>query len=187
VGIELNSLIRIYDDVLPADVCRYLIDFYASSPEQQQRIDDAKRPSFTQLNFTEIQGATEESAKAHDFVVSRVVALRDNYYGFVDSRCFPSDNDLEQFRIKKYRNDGQDLFGTHVDVRNQASARRFLSFIFYLNDVEEGGETIFYTGTTVKPKTGRVVVFPPLWMFPHKGCAPVSGEKYILSTYLLYR
>lgn len=187
MAIELNSLIRIYDDVLPADICAYLIDFYEHNVDRQQRIDDAKRPSFTQLNFTEIHGESGDSLKAHDFLVSRVIALRDNYYGFVDSRCFPSENDLEQFRIKKYRNDGQDMFDTHVDVRNQASAGRFLSFIFYLNEVEQGGETIFFTGTTVKPKTGRVVVFPPLWMFPHKGCPPVSGEKYIMSTYLLYR
>lgn len=187
MGIELNSLIRVHDDVLPADICAYLVDFYERNADRHQRIDDSNRPAFTQLNFTDVHGVTAESEKVHEFVVSRVIALRDNYYSFVDPRCFPSENDFEQFRIKKYRNDGRDLFDTHVDVRNQASARRFLSFIFYLNQVEEGGETIFYTGTTVKPRTGRVVVFPPLWMFPHKGCPPVSREKYILSTYLLYR
>jgi len=30
------------------------------------------------------------------------------------------------------------------------------------------------------------VVFPPYWMFQHAGLAPVSNDKYILSTYLLF-
>ncbi len=187
MGIELNSLIRVYDDVLSPDLCRYLIDFYEQNPDARNRVDNAQRPSFSQMNFTEIHHRNEESKKAHAMVVAGVNALRGNYYGFVDARCFPADHDLERFRIKKYQNDGNDLFDTHVDVRNRESAGRFLSFIFYLNEVEKGGETIFFTGVTVKPKAGRVVVFPPLWMFPHKGCAPISGSKYILSTYLLYR
>jgi hypothetical protein len=58
----------------------------------------------------------------------------------------------------------------------------------YLNDVEEGGETEFESefGFTVKPKQGRMVVFPPMWMFPHRGKQPISNSKYILSTYLHY-
>ena len=58
----------------------------------------------------------------------------------------------------------------------------------YLNDVEEGGETEFLSNGefTVKPKCGRMVVFPPSFMFPHRGRKPISNSKYILSTYLHY-
>ena len=35
-------------------------------------------------------------------------------------------------------------------------------------------------------RIGRLVVFPPYWMFQHEGRPPVSGDKYILSTYLLF-
>lgn len=67
-----------------------------------------------------------------------------------------------------------------------ATSRRFLSFFWYLNDVDQGGETVF-DDLIIQPKTGRMVVFPPLWMFPHKGCIPISNEKYLLSTYLHYK
>jgi hypothetical protein len=30
-------------------------------------------------------------------------------------------------------------------------------------------------------------MFPPLWMFPHKGESPISNPKYIISTYLHYK
>jgi hypothetical protein len=38
----------------------------------------------------------------------------------------------------------------------------------------------------VEARAGRLLVFPPYWMFQHTGEAPLSGEKYILSTYLLF-
>ena len=78
------------------------------------------------------------------------------------------------------------MFDTHVDVQDYASARRFLSFMWYLNDVDSGGKTVF-NELTIDPKQGKLVVFPPLWMFPHRGEAPDDDPKYILSTYLHYK
>jgi len=58
---------------------------------------------------------------------------------------------------------------------------------FYLNDVEEGGETYFDTiDFTVQAKTGRLVIFPPLWTYPHSGRPPISDDKFIIGTYLHY-
>ena len=104
----------------------------------------------------------------------------------MDARCFPPEHAFEQFRIKKYNPGGEDWFDTHVDVINYETARRYLSFFWYLNDVETGGHTQFLD-TSVAPKTGRLVMFPPMWMFPHKGQAPLSEPKYLLHTYLHYK
>jgi hypothetical protein len=129
---------------------------------------------------------SEDIKSLHDILISKTFEYRNLYYEFVDERVFPDKHNFEYYRIKKYRNNGEDLFDTHVDARNHESARRFLSFMFYLNDVEKGGETLF-EGLTITPKRGRLVVFPPLWLFPHKGCCPVSNDKYILTTYLHYK
>ena len=65
-----------------------------------------------------------------------------------------------------------------------------VTFLYYPNmeqyDIDEGGETTFES-VTIKPEQGKLLVFPPLWMFPHRGEPPVSNTKYILSTYLHYR
>ena len=59
--------------------------------------------------------------------------------------------------------------------------------LWYLNDVSEGGETRFpQLGLSVKPATGRLLMFPPYWMYQHEGEPPNSGDKFILSTYLLF-
>ena len=108
---------------------------------------------------------------------------------------FPEKVGFESLRMKRYDANSHDQFGWHSDVGDYASARRFLVMFFYLNDVEEGGETQFEFNRdydksihfTIKPKCGRIVVFPPMWMYPHRGCKPISGAKYILSTYAHYQ
>ena len=63
-----------------------------------------------------------------------------------------------------------------------------ISYLFYLNDVEEGGETIFGINGEwrIQPKAGNLLMFPPLWTHPHQGKKPISGPKYIMTTYLNY-
>ena len=186
MAIELNDLIKVYDNVLSKDVCDSLISFFEENKDKHEKIDNDKCPSFTQINFTENHKVDNNIEELHKKVLSKVLEHKKLYYEYIDSRCFPEKNSFEQFRIKKYLNNKEELFDTHVDVKDYSSARRYLSFLFYLNDVEEGGETIF-TGMEIKPKVGRLLVFPPLWMYPHKGCIPTSNEKYIMSTYLHYK
>lgn len=61
---------------------------------------------------------------------------------------------------------------------------RILTFIFYLNDVNEGGETEFFQLYRVRPKKGSLLIFPALSVYTHKGCIPISNDKYILTGWL---
>tara|TARA_R100001460_G_scaffold6184_1_gene16346 strand:- start:620 stop:1216 length:597 start_codon:yes stop_codon:yes gene_type:complete len=66
-------------------------------------------------------------------------------------------------------------------------ARAFV-FAVYLNDVEEGGETEFLNfSQRVKPKTGRIVIWPAGFPYVHRGNPPLSGEKYILTSWMMLR
>jgi len=38
----------------------------------------------------------------------------------------------------------------------------------------------------VQARRGRLLMFPPYWMYQHAGMPPLSNDKYILSTYLLF-
>ncbi len=93
---------------------------------------------------------------------------------------------MSEFVIKRYRPGQQEQFQLHFDAINYVS-NRYLVLLWYLNDVAVGGETEFpHLKLTVKPETGRLLIFPPYWMYQHQGLPPVSGDKYILSTYLLF-
>jgi|TARA_R100000081_G_C4798049_1_gene162215 hypothetical protein len=96
-------------------------------------------------------------------------------------------------QMQKYKaNEGH--FNTfHVENDRPETSTRLFVFILYLNDVEEGGETAFcfkeYGGSDffkVKPKKGRLVIHPASWPYIHKGCMPVSNDKYILTTWACY-
>ena len=66
-------------------------------------------------------------------------------------------------------------------------ARAFV-FSIYLNDVEEGGETEFlHFSKRVKPKKGRIVIWPAAFPYVHRGNPPLSGEKYILTSWMMLR
>ena len=62
---------------------------------------------------------------------------------------------------------------------------RAFVFSIYLNDVEEGGETEFlHFSKRTKPKTGRIVIWPAGFPYVHRGNPPLSGEKYILTSWM---
>lgn len=64
---------------------------------------------------------------------------------------------------------------------------RVLAFLYYLNDVEEGGETEFhYQGIKVKPKKGTLIIFPAGFTHTHKGHIPLSSEKYVVTSWMMY-
>jgi hypothetical protein len=64
---------------------------------------------------------------------------------------------------------------------------RNLLFMFYLNDVNVGGETEFiYQDKKLKPKKGRMVIAPAGFTHTHRGNTPVSNDKYILTSWVLF-
>jgi hypothetical protein len=57
---------------------------------------------------------------------------------------------------------------------------RVLTFIWYLNDVEIGGETEFLN-FKIKPTAGKLLLFPATWTYLHKGNMPISNDKFIIT------
>lgn len=180
-----ENFIQVYPNVLGSNLCHALIDLLESSPESQMRVDNHERPNFSQISLQRME-------KGKVFLDPVMQAMKQCFQRYSHSlptftKYFPHRFTLEQFRVKKYRNDGIDVFEDHVDVQDYTSARRFLACLFYLNTVEEGGETEFFfpndQNRLVKPIQGQVVVFPPNWQFPHRGRKTISGNKYIMSSY----
>ena len=65
---------------------------------------------------------------------------------------------------------------------------RAFAYSIYLNDVKEGGETEFlHFSKRVKPKKGRIVIWPAAFPYLHRGNPPLSGEKYILTSWMMLK
>ena len=64
---------------------------------------------------------------------------------------------------------------------------RVVLYMFYLNDVEEGGETeFFYQKRKISPKKGTMVIAPAGFTHSHRGNVPVSNDKYIATSWVMF-
>ena len=60
------------------------------------------------------------------------------------------------------------------------SLKRHLTFMTYLNDVTDSGETAWkFQNEKVKPEKGLTVIWPTAWMFTHRGVSSQTQTKYI--------
>lgn len=92
---------------------------------------------------------------------------------------FLSDSKLytEMFIIRRYTKDiGKYVF--HIDEHPEK--KRIITFIWYLNTVENGGETYFYNGVNIKPEQGKLLMFPSSWTYPHSSKNTISDNKYVI-------
>ncbi|MEZ0373974.1 MAG: 2OG-Fe(II) oxygenase [Candidatus Sericytochromatia bacterium] len=75
-----------------------------------------------------------------------------------------------------------------INDPEQSSLHRVLLFMYYLNDVREGGETEFlYYQRLLRPVRGQLVFAPSGFTHTHKGHVPQSNDKYILTSWVLFK
>ena len=88
----------------------------------------------------------------------------------------------DTFQIQKYKK-GEGKYIYHHDFLVNWERRRYrvITFLWYLNDVFEGGETEIGGEILVKPEAGKLLLFPACWTFPHRGKVPISHDKYIVT------
>lgn len=186
---QLADLVRIYPGRLSVEDCQQLIEgFEDRAADHVIHQGEGSAPRFAELNLTQCW------EKGHELAFGAILPAFESYSRDlkITAQQWPEDLAFEELRMKRYRAGTDDCFPEHVDVGDHASARRFLSALLYLNDVEEGGETEFlpwgddHVSRSWFPRAGSVLVFPPLWPWLHAGRPPLSGPKYILSTYLHY-
>ena len=90
------------------------------------------------------------------------------------------------FQIQKYNKGvGKYIFHNDHQIYLKDGMDRALTYIWYLNDVEEGGETSFFNKGKIRPEQGKLVLFPSCWTYPHAGIMPVSSDKYIITGWVL--
>ena len=179
----MNKYVRVYENHMATQYCKEIIAMYKALPEHHYRYDHNGSPNMDQMNFTQHR---DVHPILHQYLVNlSLQAIQQYKIDVPEAIHWPEKYSLEDFRIKHYSAGGVDRFDEHVDVKSLISAKRFLIFFWYLNDVEEGGETeVTNIGVKVKAETGKLLILPPYWMFPHIGHPVVKGEKYLLSSYM---
>jgi len=181
----MEDFIRLYEGVIPEDVCKGIIDKMESriglglgmtrqNPIQQN----------TQTNI-KVQDVSDDFTHYNDFVkgVSKVLFDCLNEYLTEFSILTEMNNNgfvNYAFKIQKTE-PGQGYHVWHCEDDIKSPGRR-LVWTIYLNDGFEGGETEFlYQHKRVKPTTGSVCIFPTGFTHTHRGNQPLDKIKYIIT------
>jgi hypothetical protein len=110
--------------------------------------------------------------------------IRYNYdlsYDMIDTEVLINNG----FMVQKYdQNKGKYKYHNDFNTDYSSYKCRKLTYLWYLNDITEGGETEFWGNYIIKPQTGKLILFPASWTFPHCGKMPVSSDKYIITGWL---
>lgn len=170
----------------------FVLDNVLSHGECKQLIEESEEKGYEE--------ATVFTGRSHEMIKG----IRNNLRVIVDDQLFADklwgkvsmyfDEEIdglkayglnERFRFYKYSK-GQ-RFKMHKDgafVRTQNDLSLF-TFIIYLNEDYEGGNTVFRDGFSVSPKTGSALVFRhPL---RHEGAIIESGIKYAIRSDVMFQ
>lgn len=185
--LDLREYVQTFDGALPPAFCQQLIASFQQTAERHVVRSRGWRAGLDASAWTEL----DVSALADEAFKGYFYKQVDDYLARYNQRLgltipVPSSPLISAMRIKRYVADSGEGFQPHFDAIYEV-ANRYLVFLWYLNDVEQGGETEFCDlGIKVPAQAGKLLVFPPYWMFQHAGRPPLSGDKYILSLYLLF-
>lgn len=184
---ELKDLIVEFDNIISDRDCDELIIWFSKNQQLHKpgmvygtgntgNIINEKHKILTQAELP-------LKHKVSEIVTDAVVKT---YTEYTKIKPNPGFNDIciKDYVMKLYKkNEG--FFATHIDQKNGNSSTRLFGLVFYLNDVEEGGETEFPDlNIKVKAKKGKSLIFPCNFLFPHRGNIPISNDKYAITCFI---
>lgn len=184
---NLRHYIRVYENALDAAWCRRLIGAFDALEAQRQRNGRELRAGLENSAWTELNLTRHSDDVVRSYFRRAIDAALARYNADLALPIpIPNSPRNADLIIKRYRAGSDEKFQLHFDSINHLS-NRYLVLLWYLNDVVDGGSTRFAKlDVEVAARAGSLLMFPPYWMYQHEGMAPVSGDKFILSTYLLF-
>ncbi|HEX6832318.1 MAG TPA: 2OG-Fe(II) oxygenase [Rudaea sp.] len=185
--LDLRNYVQYYDGALTPEFSAQLVSAFEQSARLQVANGRGHQAGLDTSSWTEVNVTPLADTAFIGFFHAQIDKYLAEYNRKIPLTLpIPNRPTIDDLRIKRYRAGSGDNFQPHFDSIDQKCGR-YLVFLWYLNDVAEGGETEFVDiGIKVAPRAGRLLMFPPYWMFQHAGRPPISNDKYIISTYLMF-
>ena len=173
-----SDFIYVERDALPKSFCNNVIEKFEQDDRKRQgqvgggvqldikrssdlsisELDDWK--SYDQAFFKSLNGGLKKYIRflPEEYMKHRALSELGNDTGYQIQRTQPND-----------------YYIWHHDQ----TTTRLVTFIWYLNDIKDGGYTEFIDGTRIQPEAGKLIIFPATWDFLHRGVSPKTETKYL--------
>lgn len=192
--ITIENFILQHDNLFSAAECQEFINSFNRMEKagltitRQKQGDQETIKNDNQFFFSDYLSATELDIS--DIAPFRVLA--DRYWSIIYPAYAEKYGILNQMsnmtvRLAKIQKTevGGGYHVWHNEDDSPQNMRRVATFILYLNDVDEGGETEFlYYPKRVKARVGRFIIWPAGYTHTHRGNPPLSNTKYIVTGWM---
>lgn len=185
-----DTFVGVYDGCFSDKFCDDLIAYYHWCRKNNRTFDRPEQESIKKdnscgLNPTSIEEINFDNPNVHGFMSEFNQTFWDVCYADYRKHYSVLDQ-YDRHTIYTYKiqctHPGGGYHVWHSEDGAIQFSRRIGVYILYLNDVEDGGETEFlYLSKRVKPKKGRLLIFPPNFPWAHRGNPPLTGDKYIMT------
>lgn len=109
-----------------------------------------------------------------------------NWFDWAEFTCTKGDGLIDKgYQIQETQ--PHQNYDWHDDamVNWEREEERTLTYIWYLNNIYEGGCTEFMNGFKIPPRTGRMILFPSTWTYMHRGSRLYGlDNKYICTGWI---
>ena len=193
---NIKDFIGVYDGYIPDEACDQAIELFKKYQEFNKVFSrftsEGVTPDFKndkQL-FCSPDVLTDQEfnvGKLKLLMVNFDMALR-HYYTETNIKKYTAENIITDHVKVQKTIPSQGYHVWHVEHGpGRENEKRILAYSIYLNTIEDGGETEFlYQSQRVKPVKGRIVIWPAGFPYVHRGNPPLSGEKYIITSWINY-
>lgn len=181
-----DDFIEIYDNALSKSDCERLIDLYEKEDEQKKCKGNASKFFVAKKVATTLP--LNIRSEYHSLYNCHINPLLIKYIKKYKQKYQYLDNQEDwtvssNYNFQKYE-DGEGYYSLHHE-HSCLSPYRMLVWMVYLNNAESGTE-FSHQKKIIKPKTGRLVIWPAAWTHAHKGVTPNRGKKYIVTGWFSY-
>ena len=175
---KFTDFIYIQKDALPKSFCDNVIQkFELDDRKRQGQVGSGVRLDIKRSCDLSITGKEDWKSYDEAFFKSLNNALKE-YLRFIPEeyiqfKALGRFEDDTGYQIQKTQP------GDYYIWHHDQTRTRLVTFIWYLNDVKDGGYTEFIDGTRIQPEAGKLIIFPATWDFLHRGVSPKTEVKYL--------
>tara|TARA_Y100000592_G_scaffold64266_1_gene100126 strand:- start:42 stop:635 length:594 start_codon:yes stop_codon:yes gene_type:complete len=173
-----SDFIYIQKDALPRSFCNNVIQkFELDDRKRQGQVGSGVRLEIKRSCDLSITGKEDWKSYDEAFFKSLNNALKE-YLRFIPEeyiqfKALGRFEDDTGYQIQKTQP------GDYYIWHHDQTTSRLVTFIWYLNDIKDGGYTEFIDGTRIQPEAGKLIIFPATWDFLHRGVSPKTETKYL--------